>query len=259
MKARRNYGEDSEGARRKGVTEYIKIIDKPGLVFWGYKKGVEAMFDEVLRLFEGKPQTQVHVDDLVPCADNARARRIHEKQRDDAASAGTYAHALIDAMLSNRKLEADEIPSDPEAVKKGEIAFQKWRKWYISTGFEVLHSEVAIISKAHDFGATIDGAGIRSGKKAGADWKTSGSGLFPEVFLQMGGYAIAWEEENGEAWEEVLVVNVPVNEKPIDEMVMDKHDLELGKEAFLAAHKLSKLWAQINKRWKEKQKEKATA
>jgi hypothetical protein len=157
IKPRRFYENDTTRARLKGVTTIMGAHlgwKTNALIGWAHKLGKEG-------------------------------RSLGE--RDDAAALGSCTHALVEAELMGRELDAGEFSAElvtkalPNAARVVEYVREK--------GWEVLACEVAI--SAESFGGTIDLV-VRDGDRILlVDLKT-GKGVYREMAVQLGAYAWLW-------------------------------------------------------------------
>lgn len=152
----------ADGTKVPGVTTITgRFKESGGLIHWAWQLGVD-----------GKDYRQV---------------------RDDAASAGHVAHAMIDASIHGQPLP--EPPKDCpaamlDAARVGFGAFETWRR---RVPFELFATEVPLISEVHRFGGTLDALGRVENTLALLDWKSS-NGVYPEYLAQIGAYVILAEE-----------------------------------------------------------------
>lgn len=179
---------DGPWKRRKSVTGITgKAIDKSDQISgWKLEIAAKTLFNV---LHSGGPITEEDIVLSVYAAD---------KEKDKAAELGTKIHAWCEGYI-NYKLGNGPIPDMPEddMVAKGATSFLEWEADH---HVEFLWTEKFLYSKALDFCGTADFAAIVDGRRALGDLK-SGNGLYPGVFMQTAGYAIADEEENGEKYD----------------------------------------------------------
>ena len=108
-----------------------------------------------------------------------------------ACESGTITHALIEAELKGRIYE---YPKDTtkEVLQKAATAYQAWLEWRELVGFELLHSELSLVSEEYEFGGTIDIAAIKK-VPAIVDIKTS-SGVYADHKIQIAAYGQLYNE-----------------------------------------------------------------
>jgi hypothetical protein len=117
----------------------------------------------------------------------------YRKERDDAATAGTIAHAMIDASIHGRPIPeppAGAAQAQIDGARQGFEAFLTWRR---RVPIELLATEVPLVSEAHRFGGTMDALGRIDGVLVLLDWKSSNA-IYPEYLAQIGAYVILAEE-----------------------------------------------------------------
>ena len=149
----------ADGKRVPGVTTIIgKFKEAGGLMHWAWNLGME-----------GKDYRQV---------------------RDEAASIGTYAHAMVEAWIKGEDLAMVSIPDEMRA--RSVNAFDLFREWADQTQLRVTETEVGLVSEKHLFGGTLD-AMLVNGKRSLGDWKTSNA-IYPEALFQLAAYSLLWEE-----------------------------------------------------------------
>lgn len=153
---------NAAGKRLPSVTTICKLIDKPEpLLFWAWRMGCE-----------GKDFREV---------------------RDDAATAGHAAHAMIEARIKGRELPFDLSSLDPEIRANAERGFAGFEKWIEGNRFQLIHSEVAMVSERHQFGGRLDCIASVLGELCICDWKCAG-GIYTSGLVQVAAYRGAWNE-----------------------------------------------------------------
>jgi hypothetical protein len=147
--------------------------------------------------------------------------------RDDAANAGTLAHAMIECHISGENFSA-EAPEDTMA--KAKRAFDAYLTWADQTKLKILETERRMVSEKYRYGGTWDALGEHQGKLVLVDWKSSAS-VHSDYLLQLaayknlieenrdqriegfylcrfgkdtGDFSVHWYEELNEAWEMFL-------------------------------------------------------
>lgn len=115
--------------------------------------------------------------------------RDYRAERDNSASAGTMAHAAVEAWIKGRMFSWD---GPPEIVKRAQTSFGAFQKWSSQTHLRVTHTEIPLVSAQYEFGGTFD-AIVVDEKRAMCDWKTSNA-VYPEYLVQIAAYTKLWEE-----------------------------------------------------------------
>lgn len=152
-----------DGKQVPGVTTILGVLNKPALVPWANRLGLQGI------------DTSKYVD--------------------EAASIGTLAHAMIAESLGGVKVPHDDFTAAQLArAQHGVAAFEKWRA--DQQDFIVCMLEVPLVSEVYRFGGTIDCLALINGVLELIDLKTS-SGVWPEHFYQVSAY---WKllQENGQ-------------------------------------------------------------
>lgn len=159
-----------------GVTSILKTINKPALIQWSATTAANFVKDH---WHEGMGKNDIEL----LCREAARA---HNKVRDTAAGIGTEVHSFVEASLKGQPLP--KITS--EAAFQACNAFMNWRQQHT---IKSLANEQILFSKNWWYAGTADILAMVDGKLTLADIKTS-SGIYPEMFMQVGAYTNALEE-----------------------------------------------------------------
>ena len=158
----------SDGKRVPGVTTILGVLNKPALVGWANRLGLNG------------------IDST--------------KYVDDKADIGTCAHYLIECDV--RGVEPDLSDYSPNTVALAENGLLKWLDWKPSD-FELVASELPLTSDTYRYGGTADIVARTGGKTLLVDIKTSGSGVYAEHKHQAVAYVRLLQEhgyEIDEAW-----------------------------------------------------------
>lgn len=112
----------------------------------------------------------------------------------NALEVGSAAHKRIEAWLHGDP----PPPLEPEYVERVESAFSAFKEWFEAGRFEVVATELPLVSRQFMFGGTID-AILRDGKGrlAIGDWKSSNA-IFEDYLWQIASYGQLWNENNDE-------------------------------------------------------------
>lgn len=211
-----------------GVTTALSIINKPALIPWAVKETVEHIRNN---LVPGEGLDELQINALLHEAKNARF-----KKSDGAKDAGTMIHNWIEDYL---KGEEPELPVN-ETLNRAIKGFLKFWK-QIEDKTEIVHIERPLCSMKYKYAGTPDLIARIDGKLTIVDWK-SGSGIYPEHFVQMGGYAVAYEEEFKEEINQLVVANCSVKAKF---GVKAEDNVELMKNTYLRALGLFKAMKEL--------------
>jgi hypothetical protein len=157
------------GERVPSVTTVLgRFKDSGGLIAWAHRLGLE-----------GKDYRQV---------------------RDEAANAGTLAHAAIEKWINGAEEPlvdaADETPGvTAEIILKAKSGFNAFLMWANQTKLKVVAQEEALVSEKHRFGGCLDAVLEIDGKLSLGDWKTSNR-LYRDYLCQIAAYGELWNENH---------------------------------------------------------------
>ncbi len=144
---------DSRGNRLPSVTTVLGVLNKPALLDWAWRMGME-----------GKDYRAV---------------------RDQAADIGTLAHYLILCHLKGDKPDTSEYSA--QDIDKAETCLLKYWDWEKENKIEPVLVETPLISEQYSFGGTIDCLARLNGELILVDHKT-GKGIYGEMFYQLAAY-----------------------------------------------------------------------
>lgn len=163
----------ADGTPVPGVTTILRIMNKPYLVPWANKLGLQGVDSS--------------------------------KYTDEKAAIGTLAHSwcLNEFRPGNPPLDKGEY-SQVE-IDQAENCFLKWCEWKKAHTLEPILVETPITSEFHRFGGTPDYYGLIDGIPTLMDLKTGG--IYPEHFIQLAGYGILLDEM-GHAVEQRIILNI---------------------------------------------------
>lgn len=199
---RRNYGRGHgyalNGQKVPGVTTIINDgLPKPALMGWAAKTIAEYVADR-LDQADGHVLADQLVDDLgelartkgKPWPDKLSRTKlaellkgIHYEDRDQAAKRGTEVHALAERLARGEEVD---VPEPLTGHVDAYLAFLD--DWQPTDA----HLEVTVASVKHRYSGTLDMIATLPGLgRCLLDIKTSRSGPFGEVALQLAGYRYA--------------------------------------------------------------------
>lgn len=180
-----------------GVTTILGLLNKPALVPWANRLGLEGI-------------------DVA-------------KYVDDKADIGTLAHALATDHLLGRKTDISHY--DVHQIDKAENAALSFFSWLDKNPIEPISVEEPLVSETLCFGGTVDIYGRINGKYVLVDLKT-GSGIWPEYGYQIAAYA-SLLEENGSPIDYCVCLNIPrVESEAFKEHTYTALEREVGWEIF---------------------------
>lgn len=168
----------------KGVTTILSnVLAKNGLMLWPLNKAMEYLEQLVV---EGE---------TIDAQCLLTARNQHVIARDSGANTGTLIHSLAEKVLLGEQIDLLEHPE--EVIK----AIEGFEHWLAENSPEVLSVERVVYSANYDYIGTLDSILKINGKNYLCDLKTTNvsrdapKGIYPENFIQLGGYAKAYLEE----------------------------------------------------------------
>jgi hypothetical protein len=184
-----------------GVTTIVGVLDKPALVPWANRRGLQGI------------DTRKYVD--------------------DKADIGTLAHAMIiDKLLGRETDTADYSQNQIDAAENACLSFYEWQNKH---NLMIVNGEYSLVSETHKFGGQYDIFGIIDGHNELLDLKT-GSGIWEEHYYQLGGYLLLLDEylTPSQTPDRARILNVPRTEsETFQEVVLSPKVIELAKEQFL--------------------------
>lgn len=161
------------GEKVPGATTVLNVLDKPALIPWAWKLGMEG------------------VD--------------YRTYRDKAAEIGTLAHYMIECELKG--IEPDLTDYAPFQIDLSENCLLSWYEWKKNHDIQVIFSEMPLVSELYRYGGTIDCYATVDGVKTIIDFKT-GKGVYDSHVYQVAGYATLLEA-NGYPVEAIRILNIP--------------------------------------------------
>lgn len=149
----------SDGRQVPGVTTIIGVLNKPALIAWANRLGLNGIDSS--------------------------------KYTDEAAAVGTLAHYMIECELRGEEPNlSDFSPAQVERASFSLDVFHQWREQHTLIPRLV---EEPMVSERHGFGGTVDFFGDLDGEPTLLDIKTS-SGIFDEHRIQVAAYTYLLRE-----------------------------------------------------------------
>jgi hypothetical protein len=199
-----------DGTRVPGVTTVVGVLNKPALVPWANKLGLQGI------------DTRTYVDAL--------------------AAVGTAAHATILADLSGKGAESALVDLDRITRDLAENCYLSFCAWRNQHELKPIALEVQMVSETWRYGGTADFVGYVDGVLELVDFKT-GKGIYPEHFIQLAGYSAPLVENKiiNKLPLQYRILNIPRAEtEAFDERVKT----DLGVEWEIFSHCLAIYWLQ---------------
>ncbi len=184
------------GTRVSGVTTILSTNlawNKQALMYWAWAQGKEG--------------------------------KDYRKTAEDAATAGTICHAMIEHDLKGKDFKMPDAPKG--ILEKAETAFLAYLEWKDLVGIRMIASETPLVSERYGFGGTVDVTEIKK-VTCILDLKTSAN-IYTDHRIQVAAYGKLWNE------------NYPEN--PVQAYYL----LQLGKEDGSFAYHY---WPSLENEWK---------
>ena len=204
----------ADGTNVPGCTTVLGLLNKPALVPWANKLGLDG----------------VNVSKYV----------------DDKADIGTLGHAFVTDKLAVTPTDTSDYSQNQiDLAENCALSFWAWEKEHPIE--KVFFVETPLVSEIHRFGGTQDIYCQIAGKRELIDLKT-GKGIWPEHIYQVSALKILLEE-NGNSVDNVRVINIPrAEDEAFLEKVVTAAEWENGWQIFqhlLAIYNLRKerTWA----------------
>lgn len=196
---------NSKGVRVPVVTTIIGQLDKPGLMYWAHKLGLEG------------------VSDL----------RAH---RDAIGQAGNLAHELALPFLSGIEigdtLKTLQSEYTPEELALAVPIMNRFAAWAKGHEFQTSFEEESFISERYQFGGRIDWFGIMDGVPTLLDLKFT-KALYPESTYQMSAYRYLLKERGIDVDRTKIIRIGRTEEEGFEEPDLPEEVLETGWNVFL--------------------------
>ena len=241
-KARNRYTIAETGDSPVGVTTVLqKVLAKEALMTW-------PMWEAIKYLKSIK-----HTDNewIITEQDFTDSSTAYTKKSDKGKDSGTLIHRAVQLYLEGHKQAV--LPN----VQKSLEAFEKWHK---NQNIHTLGTEQLVYSKKYNYAGTFDHLGIDDGVVILDDLKTTNSsrtaplGIYPEMFVQLGGYSLAYTEANPKApaIQDLRIIRLPKPQETVNskgEHIMSDDPIDINtiraSELGLSVRDCEEVWLQI--------------
>jgi len=159
-----------DGLSVPGVTTVLGILNKPALVPWANRLGLQGI-----------------------CT---------TKYVDEKAAIGTLAHQMIADYLKGHATDTSEYSK--VQIDQAENSVLSYFEWEREHPIQPILVEQPMVSELYRFGGTIDCLGRMNGTLVLVDFKTS-SGIWPEMLTQAAAYLKLADEHGYEAQRAVIL------------------------------------------------------
>jgi hypothetical protein len=169
-----------EEFRPKGVTTILGNTLSKDLVGWAVGACVDYLREKLPVITE---------EDLLVGA------KEYERLRDAGGSTGTEAHELVETYLKGT------VSENKKPSKEAQAAYNAFVEWFEKEKPTVLGVEKSIYSGEFNYCGTFDGLMKINEKVYLVDLKTTNpsrkapNGVYAEMFMQLGAYALAYNEQ----------------------------------------------------------------
>lgn len=168
-----------------GVTSILGVINKPALLSWASGCASDYIRDEVAKIaskndgFEYLKVLAAEWERIL-----LEAKKAYAQKRDKAADIGSLAHAWCEKWIQD-----NAIPVEKELA----LITDNFVKWATDKKMKFLASELRVYDDDMFYCGTFDFLCEIDGKVYLGDLKT-GSGIYPEMFLQTAAYQNALQK-----------------------------------------------------------------
>lgn len=171
-----------DGKRMTGCTTILGVLAKPALIPWAAKMAIEHIRKNAEKKEDNYIVSEQILDD---------AQKAHAKRKEKAGDYGTQTHEILSEIV------ADVIANSEGFIRSGKNqnkSIQNFLDWAIKNKVKFLETEKIIYSEKLFVAGTVDFVCEIDGQVWIGDFKTTGSGVYPEHFFQCAGYHLMLED-----------------------------------------------------------------
>ena len=175
----RYYTHPATGDKVPGVTTILNMLPKPFLKAWGEKMVATAAVEALADPAKGAwlpDMAKADPEGAIDWLKSAPRRNTRE-----AENIGSAAHGLFEAILLGRSVSIED-----EALA---VFARHYENLLETVSVKPIHTEETVWNTTHSYAGSFDLFGEVSGEKCWVDNKTTRSGVYPEVALQLSAYA----------------------------------------------------------------------
>ena len=189
-----------------GTTTVVNLMAKPFLITWANKLGLDGI------------DSTKYVDNL--------------------ADIGTLSHYMIECKLKTEPINLKDYSANQ--IDQAGICADKFWTWKRENKFDLIHSEMQLVSEKYQFGGTLDIYCKLNGKLTLIDIKTS-KRVYDNMFTQVAAYANLLTE-NGHKVEDVRILRIGRDEgEGFDDIKVPSIDLHWKRfQYLLGIYKINK-------------------
>jgi len=215
-----NHVHTLDGKPLTGCTTVLGVIAKPALISWAANMVARYIEEHCVSAEKG-------IDYVVSKEQLEEARKAHTKRKEKAGDWGKELHAKIEVLIKQAMDKGDGYLTEATVDDERIAPFVEWAQ---ANNVKFLASEQNIYSEKMWTGGIVDIICEIDGKRFLGDLKTSGSGLHPENWWQMGGYDMMLEEMGEKPADGYVLLNIKQNGEFVEKRSIDMED---HKTAFL--------------------------
>lgn len=240
-----SFDEDShiysvDGEQVFGVTNIIKVLDKPALVAWASNMTID-FYKGALKA--GQIYSEVDLQNI-----HGNARGCYRRISDTGKFIGSIVHEWIENFI-NAGLSGGTLPERP-VDQNINLALDAFLAWTKNTHLKFLLSEQKIYSKRNKFAGTLDAEAKTEKGLCIVDFKTS-SGIYSEFWDQVSAYLFARAEETNQDYAGAFIVRIDKITGDLDVQFKSTSELsENYNEVFLSCLKIYKYQQNIKNKKK---------
>lgn len=171
-----------DGRKVINVSSVLEMIDKPELIPWAVKMGVEFLKENIKA---DEKHTQEYLDDVLK-----KSKTAYALERNNSARFGTWAHQWVNVFVTTGDSQGLDIDDEQKA-----IVTRAFKKWHQDNNVTFLASEQMVYSQKHGYCGTFDGIIMLNGKRYLFDFKTNNRIYKLSMGGQMASYLEARTEE----------------------------------------------------------------
>ncbi len=183
----------ADGTQVPGVTTILGVLDKPYLVAWANRMGLQGIDSR--------------------------------KYTDEAASVGTLAHYLVECELAGVEPILDDYT--PNQLERAQHSLGHFHAWKAQHDLSPVLVEAQLVSERYRYGGTVDCVAWLDGQLTLIDNKTS-SGIYDEMKWQVAAY-MALAVEHGHRCTGARILRIPRSDGDgLIEHVLSRQELVVG-------------------------------
>lgn len=177
------------------------------LINWMIKQGVMFALHKILVFYRWKfrKSPKTFIKPLVKQIEwiTKKASQAHRRKSKEAADIGSIVHDYVYHYEHKMPFDMSRIDNHPDKDKINRC-LKSFLKWKSSNKDELIMAEEIVCSPTYWFAGKFDKLVRRNNMTILLDYKTS-SGIYPEQFIQLGGYTKAIDE-----WLNIIVDGIEI-------------------------------------------------